>query len=382
VAQTYTVPVSVAALLALLGALIGSFANVVIYRLPRGESVVFPGSHCPNCNHPLGALELVPVLSWAALGARCRVCRVGISARYPAVELLMALGFFALALRFPPQVHGLTVLPLLVLFALLLMLALIDLDTQLLPDALTFPALALALAGTFFYAPASGLPTPLEALYAACLGAGVLALLNRLGALALRRFADTRERLWPLGMDQVGVAALLGLLGWPFGLAGAAASLTLNAFTRRTLRLPEPPLYGSWFVALVLLSALLPDPLTAVTGSLVAAGGAALVGALYWWLHDLSDPPADEPTQADDEPVAMGFGDVKLAAVLGAVLGVQNLLVALLLAFILGALGGLVGRALGGGRVVPFGPYLVLGGLVALFYGTPLLGWYLGLLGV
>jgi leader peptidase (prepilin peptidase) / N-methyltransferase len=78
----------------------------------------------------------------------------------------------------------------------------------------------------------------------------------------------------------------------------------------------------------------------------------------------------------------MGFGDVKLAAVLGAVLGVQNLLVALLLAFILGALGGLVGRALGGGRVVPFGPYLVLGGLVALFYGTPLLGWYLGLLGV
>ena len=369
-------------MLALLGALIGSFANVVIYRAPRGESVVFPGSHCPSCNHALGALELVPVLSWAALGARCRVCKVGISARYPVVELLMALGFFVLALRFPLELYGPTVLPLLALFALLVMLALIDLDTQLLPDALTFPALALALAGTLLYAPESGLPTPLGALYAACLGAGVLVLLNRLGALALRRFADTRERLWPLGMDQVGLAALLGTFGWPFGFAGAAASLALNALTRRPLRLPEPPLYGGWLVLLGVLSVLLPDPLAAVSGSLVAAGGAALVGALYWWLHDLNDPPADEPTQADDEPVAMGFGDVKLAAVLGALLGVQNLLVALLLAFVFGALSGLVVKALGGGRVVPFGPYLVLGALVALVYGTPLAAWYLGVLGV
>lgn len=369
-------------MLALLGALIGSFANVVIYRVPRGESVVFPGSHCPNCNHALSPLELVPVLSWAALGARCRVCRVGISARYPVVELLMALGFFALALRFPLERYGPTVLPLLALFALLVMLALIDLDTRLLPDALTFPALALALAGTFFYAPESGLPTLLGALYAACLGAGVLALLNRLGALALRRFADTRERLWPLGMDQVNVAALLGTFGWPFGFAGAAASLAFNALTRRTLRLPEPPLYGGWLIMLGALSVLLPDPLTAVTGSLVAAGGAALVGALYWWLRDLNDPPAEDSAEVDDEPVAMGFGDVKLAAVLGATLGVQNLLVALLLAFVFGALGGLVVKALGGGRVVPFGPYLVLGALVALVYGTPLAASYLGVLGV
>ena len=369
----------VAFTLALFGALIGSFANVVIYRLPRGESIVFPGSHCPNCGHELGALELVPVLSWAALGARCRVCNNRISARYPFVETLFALGFFILGLRYPPESYGPSVFPLLTLFALLVILAAIDLDTQLLPDVLTFPALAAALVGTLFYAPDSGLPNLLGALYGACLGAGLLALLNRVGALVLRRFSDTQERLWPLGMDQVNVAALSGVFGWPFGFLGAAGSLALNFVTRRTLRLPEPLIYGLWLVALVVMTVLLPSPLTAVSGSLVAAGGAALVGALYWWLHDLKPEEAPAETEAD-EPVAMGFGDVKLAGVLGAMLGAQNLLVALLLAFVFGAVGGLLGKALGRGRVVPFGPYLVLGALAALFYGTPLVTWYSGLL--
>ena len=373
----------IALVLALFGALIGSFANVVIYRLPRGESVAFPGSHCPNCGHTLGALELVPVVSWAALGARCRGCKNSISARYPLVEILMAVGFFVLALRYPPETLGFTVFPLLALFVLLVILSAIDIDTQLLPDALTFPALGVALAGTFLYAPGSGLPTLTGALYGACLGAGVLALLNRVGALLLRRFGDTRERLWPIGMDQVNVAALLGTLGWPFGFLGAAASLVANVTTRRTLRLPEPLVYGLWFVAVITLTVLLPNPLTAVSGSLAAAGGAALVGALYWWFHELKNPQErDEPAEGDDEPVAMGFGDVKLAGVLGALLGAQNLLVALLLAFVFGAVGGLVGKALGKGRVVPFGPYLVLGALAALFYGAPLVGWYLGVLEV
>ena len=374
----------VALLFALFGALIGSFANVVIYRLPRGESVAFPGSHCPNCGHELGALELVPVVSWAALRARCRSCKTAISARYPLVETLVALGFFALALRYPPETVGFTVFPLLALFVLLLILSAIDIDTQLLPDVLSFPALGVALVGTLFYATESGLPTLTGALYGACLGAGVLALLNRVGALLLRRFADTQERLWPVGMDQVNVAALFGTFGWSFGFLGAAASLLLNVVTRRALRVPEPLLYGLWFVAVIALTVLLPNPLTAVSGSLLAAGGAALVGALYWWLYELKnlEERGNEPAEEDDEPVAMGFGDVKLAGVLGAMLGAQNLLVALLLAFVFGAVGGVIGKALGKGRVVPFGPYLVLGALTALFYGAPLVSWYLGVLGV
>jgi leader peptidase (prepilin peptidase)/N-methyltransferase len=69
------------------GALIGSFLNVVLWRVPRGESIVSPGSHCPACETPLGPLELVPVLSWVLLRGRCRHCGVGISVRYPLVEL-------------------------------------------------------------------------------------------------------------------------------------------------------------------------------------------------------------------------------------------------------------------------------------------------------
>ena len=178
----------------------------------------------------------------------------GISARYPLVETLFALGFFTLTLRYPLETDGPSVFPLLVLFALLVILAAIDLDTQLLPDVLTFPALAAALFGTIFYVPESGLPNFMDALYGACLGAGVLALLNRVGALVLRRFGDTGERLWPLGMDQVNVAALVGVVGWPFGFLGAAGSLALNTVTRRTLRLPEPLVYGLWSVALVVMS--------------------------------------------------------------------------------------------------------------------------------
>jgi leader peptidase (prepilin peptidase)/N-methyltransferase len=72
---------------ALFGALVGSFLNVALWRIPRGESVVSPGSHCPSCGTPLQPLELVPVVSWVALRGRCRTCGVHISARYPLVEL-------------------------------------------------------------------------------------------------------------------------------------------------------------------------------------------------------------------------------------------------------------------------------------------------------
>jgi leader peptidase (prepilin peptidase) / N-methyltransferase len=72
------------------GALIGSFLNLVLWRVPRGESIVRPGSHCTSCGAPLKAYELVPVLSWFALCGKCRTCRVRISARYPLVELACA----------------------------------------------------------------------------------------------------------------------------------------------------------------------------------------------------------------------------------------------------------------------------------------------------
>jgi leader peptidase (prepilin peptidase)/N-methyltransferase len=80
----------------LFGALIGSFLNVCIYRLPRRESIAWPGSHCPKCSHPIAWYDNIPILSYLALAGRCRRCTVPISFRYPLVEILNAAGYVSL----------------------------------------------------------------------------------------------------------------------------------------------------------------------------------------------------------------------------------------------------------------------------------------------
>lgn len=371
-------------IIGILGALIGSFGNVVIYRLPRRENIAFPGSHCPNCNHAIKPWQNIPIVSWLMLRGRCANCKEPISIRYPLIEAVTALGFVLLALRWPVETFGLTVAPLLIIFAMIVMMSMIDVDHFILPDSLTLPALMIALAGTTLYETGSGLPTFMQAVIGASIGAGIIALINRVGSLVLRRFADTKERLWPIGMDQVNIAALGGALGgWLWGLSAAGASLLLNLVTRRSLRLPEPIMYGLWFVALVLASTgLIVDVSNALAGTFAAAGVAAVLGALYWWFYDMmTDSTAPEDAD-DDEPIAMGFGDVKLAAVLGAILGWQSLLVALFFSFLIGAVFGIISRVMGGDRQIPFGPYLALGGVLALFFGADIISWYLASLGL
>jgi leader peptidase (prepilin peptidase) / N-methyltransferase len=321
--------------------------------------------------------------------------RLPISARYPVVEAGFALGFGVLAWAYPIEDVGTTLLPLLALFAMLAMAALIDYDTYLLPDALTLPAIAIAVAGAALYHPGAGLPTPAEAAVGAAVAAGVLALINRVGGLVLRRGRDTEERLWPFSLDAVNVAAVAGMLGGRWvGLAAGALQVIASALARRSIRLSETWLYGAWLLALLLAVAGVSagwgvDPLEALAGSLIGAGAFALLGALWWWGVDIASgqrgAPADEagpPEEDDGEPVAMGFGDVKLAAVLGGLLGVTGFLVGLLLAVVIGAVVGVAQRALGGSRFVPFGPFLVLGGLLAWAFAAPLVDWYLALLGV
>jgi len=383
------------ALVATVGALIGSFANVVVFRWPRGESVVRPRSRCPACGHVLSPLELVPVLSWAAQRGRCRACGTRISPRYAVVEAGFAVAFAVLAWAYPVETLGPTILPLLVLVSMLGMAALIDLDTYLLPDGLTLPAVAVAVAGAALYHPAAGLPTPAQAAVGAAVAAGVLVLINRLGGLVLRRLRDTEERLWPFSLDAVNVAALAGLLGgrW-WALAAGLAQVLLSTLARRPVRVPEPWLYALWLVALVVAlagwtSTWGVDLLEALGGSLIGAGALAMLGAAWWWAVELRKaeptPPPQEagaPETDEGEPVAMGFGDVKLAAVLGGLLGVTGFLVGLLLAVVIGAVLGVAQRALGGSRFVPFGPFLVVGALLAWAFGDALVAWYLGLLGV
>lgn len=121
----------------LLGLLVGSFLNVVIYRVPRGQSVVRPPSACPVCDARIGPYDNVPVLSWIVLGARCRSCREPISFRYPMVELATAVLFAATAAHIgiswalPAYLYG---------SAIGVALTMIDLDVHRLPDAIVLPA--------------------------------------------------------------------------------------------------------------------------------------------------------------------------------------------------------------------------------------------------
>ena len=242
---------------AVLGLCVGSFLNVVVWRVPRHESVVSPPSHCPACDTEIRPRDNVPVLSWLLLRGRCRTCGVHISARYPLVEAGTGLLWAALAWRFGAD----WALPAyLVLGAGLVALALIDLDTFLLPNRIVYPL-------------------------------------------------------------TVAVVALL-----------AAA---------------------------------------AITGDDVGHLGRALVGGaaaftVFLVLHLVS-------------PRGMGFGDVKLAFVLGVALGwvsAATVFLGLFLAFLLGSVIGILLIATGrrGRRDhVPFGPFLALGTVLALLLGETLL---------
>jgi leader peptidase (prepilin peptidase)/N-methyltransferase len=248
-------------LCAVLGLAVGSFLNVVIWRVPRGESVVRPPSACPGCGAELRAYDNIPVLSWLVLRGRCRTCGMRISVRYPLVELTTAVLFGLIAARF-----GLTpeLVAFLYLGALGVALTAIDLDVRRLPNALTLPA-------------------------------------------------------YPVVVGLLAVASWAGPGGWPMvqGLIGAAVLLLL---------------YFALFLA----------------------GG-------------------------------MGLGDVKFAGVLGFALGWlgwPELVVGTALGFAYGGIVSLVLLARGSaGRKsrIPYGPYLVAGGLTAVLWGRPIADAYLRL---
>jgi len=131
----------------LFGAVVGSFLNVVILRLPNEEaSIVFPGSHCPQCQAPLHWYDNIPVLSYLVLGGRCRACRGRISSQYPLVEMAMAALSALLFQRFGPSFEfGLYFL----FFATLLVIIFIDIHHQIIPDSISLPGILIGFAASF-----------------------------------------------------------------------------------------------------------------------------------------------------------------------------------------------------------------------------------------
>jgi len=359
-----------------IGAVIGSFLNVVIYRLPAGLSVVWPRSRCPHCGHTLTPLELVPILSWVAQRGRCRNCQAPIAIRYPLVEALTGVLFAAAALL-RPEFPGLLLIW--GFIALLIALAFIDLDTYELPWGLNYGGLALGLLGARLL----GYPQPFsQALDGALIGAGFLAMINAFGVLLMLR---GRNNAWtpPWGYPQINLAAAVGSwLGPAAGLVAGFLNVAFNLRSPKPFRIPDALALGLAVLG-PLVALLIPGwgltPLSSLRAWLLSAGGLALAGGIYWWIQEWRHPSAQ--TDDGDEVVAMGFGDVILMGFLGAWLGVANLGVALLLAVVAGAVIGLVVRRMTGENKIPFGPYLALGGLVAFFFGQDLIAWYLGYIG-
>jgi len=237
-----------------MGAMVGSFLNVVVYRLPRGQSLITPPSRCPGCETPIKPFHNVPVFGWLWLRGRCRSCHTSISARYPIVEALSA----AIAVAVVATKHSPHDLALgLGLVAVLVPVALIDFDHRIIPNKITAPAALLAV--------------------------------------------------------------ILGLATKPAGV-------------------PE---------------------------QLIAGAGAAAFLLFFVLAY----------------PRGMGMGDVKLAGVLGLFLG-RYVAIALLGGVLAGTVAGVVvmarlGVERGRKTAVPFGPFLALGGLLALFAGSAIWHWYL-----
>ena len=244
-----------------LGLIIGSFLNVVVWRVPRGESIAHPPSHCPACGADVRPRDNVPVVSWLLLRGRCRDCKAPISARYPLVELGTAAVFVVLAARIglEPELPAF-----LYLGAIGVALTLIDLDVKRLPNAIVLPSYVVA---------------------AVLLGAAAL-------------FGDDWGSYLRAGL---GMAALYGFY---FALA---------------------------------------------------------------WIY----------------PAGMGFGDVKLAGVLGAYLGWLGWAEVITGTFLGFLFGGVVGMALmavgkaGRKSKVPFGPFMLAGAFVAILWGGALADLYL-----
>jgi leader peptidase (prepilin peptidase) / N-methyltransferase len=374
----------------LFGSLIGSFSNVLIYRIPRKESVAFPPSHCPNCDHRLGVLDLFPIFSWLYLRGKCRYCSHPITSRYPIVELISGIGYALIAWKVLGNYnigtqfgfernYILEALGMMFLYTCLLVGSAIDLETKLLPDEFTLLPLLVGLALSVWIGGVAGFTRALEG---AMFGAGILAFVAGFFAWVLRRLKEPKFPSFPVGYLNIHLAFLVG--AWVGPLAGVVAGVALtlaNLIFKRVIPMPDFLTLGGGIISIFLSSSVLQNHSLANSayGALQAAGGMALLAGLYWWFMP---EPEDDESETDGDPIAFGFGDVKLWGAVGVVLFWPGAIFGFFIGVFAGAIFGLIQKVRTGDSQLPFGPGLALGALVAYFTNSSPFLTYLQSIGI
>ncbi|MHC1698480.1 MAG: A24 family peptidase [Geobacteraceae bacterium] len=225
----------------LFGAVIGSFLNVCIYRIPRDESIVFPASHCPECGNKISAFDNIPLISYLLLRGSCRSCGTRISWQYPVVELLSALLTLFLFLKF----HLSPTFFVLYLFCMaLVVITFIDLEHQIIPDSISLPGIVVGFISSFF----------IFDLYYASVILGwknsLIGIVAGGGSLLLVAYGyQLLTKKEGMGGGDIKLLAMMGaFLGWksiPFiiftsSLFGSVVGLTLMAIRKKDSQLPIP----------------------------------------------------------------------------------------------------------------------------------------------
>jgi len=329
------------------GVVIGSFLNVVIWRVPQGISIASPvWSFCPNCEHRLGTADLIPLFSFLALGRQCRYCKVPISWRYFTVETITGLVFLSIYLVYGYNISSVFGC----LFgALLVTIFFIDLDTFMIPDELSVLGIALgvvynllaifhivvARSGTVPLAQLGKIPVP-NAIFAGV----VCALIFHAVSLAGYIYYTTKVGMPNLG-KRVGEFLLNILDDYAYLLIKFSGSTFLFPGAKKFVQARE------------------------------SAEESPIL---------LSKEEVAAELENEEEQTGMGQGDAKLAAMIGAFLFMPQALVAFLTAFIVGGLTGIgmiVFQKKAGRTAIPFGPYLVVGALLSLLFGNKIIVWYL-----
>ncbi|HEX8372762.1 MAG TPA: prepilin peptidase [Chthoniobacterales bacterium] len=351
-----------------LGAMIGSFLNVCIYRMPRDMAVNQPKrSFCPTCKTQIKWYHNLPIISWLWLRGKCAYCDAPISPRYLGVEFLTGCLFLAIYFRLEPLFSLPLLLPYWILAALLIVATFIDFDFFIIPDEITWGGVGAGIILSGLLPEMMGTNSRLESLGWSVCGAATGYFLLW-GVVELGKLAFGRKKLtFPAGtkfdVKQVDDQPVLTV--------GEESMPWVDLFARESDRM------------ILSVEKVVVDGKKQATKELVFFHDRLEIGTEKFPLADL-DLISGEVSQIVIPREAMGFGDVKFIAAIGAFLGWQAVLFTVPVAAFCGSIIGvgsmLIGRREWSGKI-PFGPYLALGGLVWMFTGPELVRWYVGLLG-